>query len=127
MATIKNLTCTKKMRTLTELTEELKEALCSEVVCEEKLLNEQGVWLCFEQYYFRCGGYVALSVILTESDERQDARIAGFDGSGLANISWGANQSFARKAVKVLAAFGFAECGGDEPDRTGSKNSRYFS
>ena len=66
--------------------------------------------VCFEEFYFRCSSYVALSVMLTESEDCQEAVVAGFGGGdGLSNISWGANKSFASKAVKTLSKLGFAE------------------
>ena len=50
--------------------------------------------------------------MLIESEEYQEAVVAGFGGGeGLANISWGANKSFARKAEKTLSKYGFEEVG----------------
>ena len=110
MAEVKKLRCTEKNKPLGEICKELKEDLCSEVVCEEKMLNDRAVLLCFEQFYFRCSSYVSLSVMLTESEVCQEAVVAGFGGGdGLANISWGANKSFASKAVKTLSKLGFVE------------------
>lgn len=110
MAEVKKLRCTEKTKTLGELSEELKSGLWSDVVCEEKRLNDRVILLCVEQFYFRCGGYVSLSVMLIESEEYQEAVVVGFGGGGgLANISWGANKSFASKAVKILSKSGFAE------------------
>ena len=58
------------------------------------------------------GSCVALSVMLIESEEYQEAVVAGFGGGeGLANISWGANKSFACKAEKTLSKYGFEEVG----------------
>ena len=110
MAEVKKLSCTEKNKSLGELSKELKADLCSDVVCEEKMMNDRVVLLCFEQFYFRCSSYVALSVMLTESEDCQEAVVAGFGGGdGLSNISWGANKSFASKAVKTLSKLGFAE------------------
>ena len=48
--------------------------------------------------------------MLTENDECQEVVIAGFGGGqGLLNISYGANKSFASKAVKCLTKIGFSE------------------
>lgn len=110
MAEVKKLRCIKKSKSLEELIQELKADLCSNVVCEEKVLNDNVVLLCFEQFYFRCSSYVALSIMLVENEAFQEAVIAGLGGGdGLANISWGANKSFASKAVKTLNKFDFTE------------------
>lgn len=112
MAEVMKLRCTGKSKSLEELSKELQSELGSEVVCEEKALDDRALLLCFEQYYFRCSSYVALSVMLIESEECQEAVVAGFGGGdGLANISWGANKSFAVKAVKILSKYGFEEVG----------------
>ena len=110
MAEVKKLRCTEKTKSLEELSKLLKADLYSEVVCEEKMLNDRVVLLCFEQFYFRCSSYVALSVMLTESEECQEVVVVGFGGGdGLANISWGANKSFANKVVKILSKLDFVE------------------
>ena len=51
---------------------------------------------------------VSLSVMLTQEENSQDAFIIGFGGGhGLLNISWGANESIAKKAYNALAELGF--------------------
>lgn len=107
---VKILRCTERKQSLEALSKALKEELYSDVVCEEKMLNDKVMLLCFEQFYFLCSSYVALSVMFTECDECQEAVVAGFGGGdGLSNISWGANKSFAGKAVKILGKLGFVE------------------
>lgn len=110
MSEVKRLKSTNKDKSLSKIIKELKKGLYSEKVCEEKVLNDKVVLLCFEQFYFRCSSYVALSIMLIEDEEYQEAVIAGFGGGdGLANISWGANKSFACKAAKILGELGFEE------------------
>ena len=67
------------------------------------------VWLLvYEKYYFRAGGYNSLTVLLTEQNEQHTAEIiATGGGSGIANISYGANRKFAKECVKALAEIGF--------------------
>ncbi|MGN0804367.1 MAG: DUF6054 family protein [Candidatus Coproplasma sp.] len=110
MPEVKKLRCANITKTLKELSEELKSGLCSELVCEDKKLNDRVVLLCFEQYYFRCSNYVSLTVMLVDSEDEQEATIIGFGGGGgWLNISWGANKSFADNAVNILSKFGFTE------------------
>lgn len=46
--------------------------------------------------------------MLTQEENSQDAFIIGFGGGhGLLNISWGANESIAKKAYNALAELGF--------------------
>lgn len=111
MAEVRKLNCKPKTRTLGEVIGVIKANLGSEYVCEANMLGGKAVLLCFEQYYFRCSNYVSLSIMLTETEECQEAVVAGFGGGdGLLNISYGANKSFANKAVKCLTKIGFLEC-----------------
>ena len=51
------------------------------------------------------------STRVTEDMVGQEVVVAGFGGGdGLLNISYGANKSFANKAVKCLTKIGFLEC-----------------
>ena len=110
MSCVNKLKCSRKINTLERICEVLKEDLTAELVCEEKMLDDRVALLCFEEFYFRCKSYVALTVMITENDTYQEAVVAGMGGGeGLANISWGANSSFANKAVKSLIKLGFAE------------------
>ena len=66
--------------------------------------------ICFEEFSFRSGSYVSLSVMLVENEENQEAIVSGFGGGGgLLNISFGANKSIANRAVKILNEFDFVE------------------
>lgn len=108
MSELVKMKCGKKEQSLDELAKSFKYGLCSEEVCHEKVLNDKAVLLCFEEYYLRCGSYVALSVMMVENDDSYDAIIVGFGGGdGVANISWGANSSYAGRAVKALEKLGF--------------------
>ena len=108
MAEIINLKCTNKTRSLPELAVMIKGAMDSEVVCDKKMLNDKALLLCFEEYYFRCQNYVTVTVMITESEECQEAVVVGSGGgNGLMNISWGANGSFAKKVAKRLVEIGF--------------------
>ena len=110
MAEVRKLICKSKSRTFGEIVGAIKADLSSEFVCEANMLEGKAVLLCFEDYYFRCNSYVSLSIMLTENDECQEVVIAGFGGGqGLLNISYGANKSFASKAVKCLTKIGFSE------------------
>ena len=110
MAEVKKLRCTEKTKSLKEISKMLRVDLDSNVVCEERRLNDRVVLMCFERYYFRNGSYAALSVMLTENEECQEAVVTGFGGGeGLFNISFGANSSFVNKAVKILGKSGFVE------------------
>ena len=109
MPEVKKLKGSPKTKTLRKLAEDLKAELGAEVVCDEKLLNNKAVLLCLEQYYFRCNNYVALSVMMVENDDCQEVVLAGFAGGDGLNISWGANKSFVRKALKVFEKAGFTE------------------
>lgn len=110
MSKVKKLICNRKINTLERICKVLKEDLAAELVCEEKMLNDSVVLLCFEEFYFRCKSYVALSVMITENDTCQEAVVVGMGGGdGLANISWGANSSFANRAEKSLIKLGFTE------------------
>ena len=110
MADVIKMRCVNKSKELSVLADELKEALVSELVCDERRLNDYMIMLCFEEFYFRCSSYVGLSIVLTEDSDSQDVIIAGFGGGdGLLNISWGANKSFAKRAAKELKKSGFDE------------------
>ena len=64
--------------------------------------------LTFERYYFRIGGYAALTILIVEEDSIQTVDLLGSGGGeGIGNISFGANKSFANMAVKILQSHGF--------------------
>ena len=66
------------------------------------------ILICFEEYYYRVESAVSLTVMLTQEENSQDAFIIGFGGGhGLLNVSWGANESIAKKAYNALTELGF--------------------
>lgn len=108
MAEIIKMCCYTKSESLSELADKIKNNLSSEIVCDERKINDGVILLCFETYYFRSGSYVGLSILLTEETSSYSALIVGFSGGGgLLNISLGANKSIARKASATLKNCGF--------------------
>ena len=98
--------------------DELADAVKKEIEYDTELLYETKkdfgedsiVLLSFEKYYFRNNSSASLTVLLTQKCGIQTADIvATGGGSGIFNISWGANDSFAGKAVKILNKYGFTE------------------
>lgn len=66
--------------------------------------------LNFEKMYFRNSSYASLAILLTDFDSVQTADIVGSGGgSGIFNISWGANSEFADDAADILRQMGFEE------------------
>ncbi len=66
------------------------------------------ILLTFEKYYFRASSFAGLTVLLMEENNNQKADITGFGGgSGIFNISWGANTNFAEQAKEILISEGF--------------------
>ena len=111
MSEIIKLKCTNKTKALKELIGELKKALSmnSELICEQKMLNDTVGLLVFEKYYLRIKCNVALSVVITENNEEQEAIIVSCGGGDLFNVTLGADKAFASKVVIVLAQLGFVE------------------
>jgi len=98
--------------------EELADAVKKEFEYDAELVYQTqkdfadgaAVLLSFEKYYLRNGSYASLALLLTQKGEIQAADIvASGGGEGILNWSWGANDSFAGKAVKILNKYGFAE------------------
>ncbi len=109
MADVIKMNCVRKHEELSVIADKMKEEVWSELVCDERKNDNKIIFLCFEEYYFRVNSYVALSILLTEDDNGQNAIITGVGGgSGMSNISWGANKSFAKKGIKFLEQYGFA-------------------
>ena len=110
MAELIKMCCMTPKMSIAQVAEEMKKNLYSEFVCDERRLGACAIMFCFEDFYFRCSSYVGLSIMLTENQMCQEAVIAGFGGGdGLLNISWGANKSFAKRAVMALKDYGFEE------------------
>lgn len=64
--------------------------------------------LCFEKFYFRTSSSAALTIMANETEDATEVEIVSLaGGEGLLNISWGANQDFAQKAINVLKRHGF--------------------
>lgn len=99
-----------KYASVKEVANFLKEKISAELVHEswQNFDSSSVVLLAFEKYYFRNGNYASLTVMLTDKENVQTADIVGFGGgSGLLNISWGANSNFAEKAADLLQEYGF--------------------
>ncbi len=99
-----------KTCSLTELKEAIQKTLEADCVsCSERCIGEvQTLLLVLEEYYFRSGGYVSVTVLLTEHGDTQFADIIGSGGGdGIFNLSWGANSNFAKRVEKVLETYGF--------------------
>ena len=110
MKEVYKLKCRNKTKSLLQIKEMLKAGLNTEFICEERFMDDNVVFMCFEQYYIRCSNFVALSVMLVENEDCQEAVVVGMGGgNGVLNMSWGANRSFAKKAIKCLGDIGFAE------------------
>ncbi len=100
-----------KTHSLRRIQEQLRSISGAEQVGKvERHFDGAEVWLLvYEKYYFRTGGYNSLSVLLTEQNERHTAEIiATGGGTGVANISFGANRKFAKECVDALEELGFA-------------------
>ena len=72
-------------------------------------VNGVQIWtLVYEMFYFRTCGYTSLTVVLTEYEDNQTACIVGSGGgSGMINLSYGANHDFVTKCEKALKECGF--------------------
>ena len=63
-----------------------------------------------EEFYFRSSSMAALTLQCIDDGQYQQAVIIGTGGGeGILNISWGANESFAKKARKLLIEHGFTD------------------
>lgn len=72
--------------------------------------NVEVLLLVCEKYYFRNGSMAALTLQCINDHKEQKAILVGTGGgSGIANISWGANANFANKAKEILNKYGFSE------------------
>lgn len=97
--------------------ESIAEEICNEIGAElitKEVINLGGdkktVMIAFEEYFFRISQYVSLNMMLTDDGNEQSAVVIGSGGgSGLSNISWGANKSFAKQGISVLEKLGFVE------------------
>lgn len=108
-ATIK-MNCKTATTGIRELAFALKKGINAELTCEcwRNMNCATVLLLSFEKYYFRVGGYVSLTIMITEEGSIQTADIVGSGGGeGISNISWGANASFTNMAIDMLEKYGF--------------------
>ncbi len=83
--------------------------------------------LVYEKFYFRTSSYASISVVLTEYGNEQTACIAASGGgTGISNITWGANGSFAKSCVQALKSCGFTVVGDDAKSGNQSWSERLF-
>jgi len=79
-----------------------------ELVIEK--VEDNVLLLQFEKFYLRNGSMASLTILVIKDGDSQKATVIGSGGgSGVLNISLGANNNFATIAVKALAELGFAE------------------
>lgn len=68
------------------------------------------VLLSFERYFQRTKSFTALTIMITEVDNKKTANIVGSaGGNGLFNINWGAEGEVVRWAKDILQKEGFNE------------------
>lgn len=68
----------------------------------------QMMLLSYEKFYWRNSSYASLQVLLNKTETEQEVTLIGSGGgAGILNISWGANQNFAKCAEKTLKQMGF--------------------
>ena len=68
----------------------------------------QTILYVFERYFVRTENMASLTVLFTNDGKAVTVDvIASGAGEGILNISWGANASFAKMAVDLLAKQGF--------------------
>lgn len=104
--------CTIKQMELSEIISCLQEMNAETVYVSVRQLGEytSAAMLAMEKLYLRNSSYASLAVMLTEKDGIQRADIVGYGGgSGMLNISLGANSEFADKAAGILEECGFEE------------------
>ncbi|MBQ1447454.1 MAG: hypothetical protein IIZ14_09440 [Solobacterium sp.] len=64
--------------------------------------------LVFEKYFFRIGSYAALIIqCISRGDEQTAAVVGTGGGAGIWNVSYGANNAFAKDAKSILEKAGF--------------------
>lgn len=67
--------------------------------------------LVFEKFYFRTSSMAVLTIQCVSDGYEQKATVIGTGGgSGILNISWGANEDYAATASEILESLGFIPC-----------------
>lgn len=70
--------------------------------------GKRAILIVKEEYYFRVKNYVTVTINLIEDGSAQNAVIIGAGGgSGIFNVNYGANKSYARIGEEVLRSMGF--------------------
>lgn len=76
---------------------------------EFRFHDTAGLLLVYEKFYFRASSYASLTLFLTEQGSRQTAQIiSSGGGSGISNISYGANRRLAMECAQALEECGFS-------------------
>jgi len=113
MAEVRHMKKTKGDVELESMAEEICDAIGAELITKDVVDLGEGkksVLIAFEEYFFRNSQYASLNIMLTDDGYVQTAVVVGSGGgSGLTNISWGANKSFAKRGTNVLEKLGFVE------------------
>lgn len=98
------------IKPISEYAKIIKNETSNELVFEKETIinNATVILMCFEQYYFRVGSYVSITIQLIETTNKQEITLIGHGGGdGLCNFSWGANSSIVKKVEKILKNNGF--------------------
>ena len=117
MAYVSTMTCTEKKLSLSQIAQQVEKSLAqASIVSKTTLMENNVVVLCFEQYFMRVESSVALTVVLVERPNAQQAILTGFaGGQGLFNFSFRANKAFVERAQVILQPLGFVV---DQQDAT---------
>lgn len=101
-----------KQDSIQEIQEKLSRIPAVEPVAQVENWTENGVilLLSYEKLFLRTNSYASLTVLLKEDGLTQTADIiASGGGSGLMNLSCGANRDLAQACAEVLETSGFAQ------------------
>ena len=75
---------------------------------EKDINGGKVILMVFEKYFYRIGSYAALTIMLIDDGDKKEAKVIGFGGgTGLLNISWGANSKLSSEAEEILKNNGF--------------------
>lgn len=88
MAEVLKMRKTDSTSNLSIIADEFAKKMDAETVCRVAKASEHAIMICMEQYYFRVGNYVALTVLFTQEETSLDAVLVGSGGgSGMSNFS----------------------------------------